>query len=148
MDWKQVVDQANKVHRETINHTFSWLCLPLKVSKNFLGLLGITPTPVPGEDAQWVGFCENCYKITNGTDDMTLHASVGGFRNNGISHCYSCGTEKEIQGFRDKDIDMLKLSCKYHWDKYPLIPYNWHTLNETERFQLLGVKNEDQLSQG
>jgi hypothetical protein len=89
--------------------------------------------PIPGKDAQWLACCVTC-------DDMTLHASRGGFHDRGIDHCYTCGLEKRIGGIRQEDVDRMITSCRFHWQKYPLIPYTWHLLSENERWIILGMK--------
>ena len=85
--------------------------------------------PIGGKDAQWIGYCDEC-------DDYELQVSRGGFYNGGITHCYCCGKEKKTKGFRAEDIESMKLSCKFHWRKYPVIPYNWHKLTEEKRKKL------------
>jgi len=86
--------------------------------------------PVPGEDAQWIALCDAC-------QEMTLHVTRGGFYNGGIDHCYTCGKEKELTGFRQDDIDRMKTSCWCHWQKYPLCPYNWHQQTEEQKLNIL-----------
>lgn len=94
--------------------------------------------PIPGKDAQWIGYCPKC-------DDSELHASRGGFRNGGIQHCYGCGHEREIKGFKECDIKSMVLSNKYHWQKYPLLPFNWHLLSESQKWSLLSPKSSEGL---
>ena len=58
----------------------------------------------------------------------------------GVQHCYGCGHERELTGISQKDIDRMVLSDALHWRKYPLLPYNWHTLSEEVKWQVLGMK--------
>ncbi len=88
---------------------------------------------MPGEDAQWLEWCEVC-------GDMELYVTRGGFKHGGIRHCYGCGLETLVRGISDVEIERSKLSCKYHWLKYPILPYNWHTLTEEQKNQLLWSK--------
>lgn len=88
--------------------------------------------PIPGKDAHWSGFCHNC-------KDLTSFASRGGFRNGGAEHCYECGHEQETKGIKEEDIKRMVISSKYHWQKFPLIPYNWHELTEAEKWKVLGL---------
>ena len=93
--------------------------------------------PTPGKDAQWIANCSTC-------DDMELHVSRGGLRNDGITHCYGCGREKTTEGFKQDQIDRLVLSCKFHWQEYPIIPYNWHELTESQRWNVLGMAGNNE----
>jgi hypothetical protein len=88
--------------------------------------------PVPGKDAHWAAFCPKC-------KDLTSWASRGGFKPGGTEHCYDCGFERETKGFSQEDIDRMVLSSKYHWMKYPLIPYNWHELTEDGKWRILKI---------
>lgn len=94
--------------------------------------------PIPGEDAQWLAWCDTC-------KEYELHVSRGGFQNGKIDHCYCCGTEKELKGFKKSDIDQMKISSKWHWLKitgkpnYPKLPYDWHKLSESKKFSLLRI---------
>lgn len=90
--------------------------------------------PVIGYDARWAAFCIKC-------KDLESMASKGGFKNGGIGHCYTCGNEQTIKGFDESDIHRIILASKYHWLKYPLIPYDWHKLSEQERWNILGVNS-------
>jgi hypothetical protein len=64
---------------------------------------------------------------------MTLHVT----RNGTIDHCYSCGLEKPLTGIKEANIKDMKVSSWAHWQKYPLIPYNWHTLTEDQKMEIL-----------
>ena len=86
--------------------------------------------PQRGKDAQYIAYCHHC-------DDYELHASRGGFRNGGITHCYYCGFEKETQGFRQDDIDGMIISSSVHWRKFPKIPYHWHKFTEQQKQEVL-----------
>lgn len=89
--------------------------------------------PIPGKDAQWLALCKHC-------DDTELFASRGGFKTGGIEHCYGCGNEKTTTGIKETDIERIKRSCRFHWEKFPIFPYNWHTLTEEEKWKILGTK--------
>lgn len=91
--------------------------------------------PVPGEDAIWIAECKHC-------DDMTQFVSRGGFRNDGIEHCYTCGNEKRTRGIRQDDIDRMITSAWCHWQKHPLVPYNWHELSEEAKWEVLNCTKE------
>ena len=98
-------------------------------------LCGKPNTPIPGSDAQYIGHCPTC-------EDMELFVTRGGLKLGGVEHCYGCGTEKEVRGFSQKDMDGLILHSRGHWRKYPLLPYNWHEKTEVEKFELLRVKRK------
>lgn len=89
--------------------------------------------PIPGEDAQWAAICPNC--------DMTIFVSRGGFKNGGIEHCYECGLEKETKGITENGMKRMIMSSKHHWEKYQLLPYDWHTLTEEMKWTLLGFRS-------
>jgi hypothetical protein len=69
-------------------------------------------------------------------------ASRNGLTNGGIEHCYTCGTERPTNWFKDKDIEYLVSASKAHWRKYPIIPYNWHLLEEEKRWAILWSKTK------
>ena len=100
---------------------------------NLIKKLLIKNKPIAGLDAQWIGFCSQC-------NEYELQVSRNGLKNGSITHCYFCGKEKETSGFKEEDINWLKLSCKYHWQKYPIIPYNWHELKEEQKKNILKGK--------
>jgi hypothetical protein len=80
--------------------------------------------PKIGQDAQWIGWCNHC-------EDSELQVSRGGIR--GVQHCYRCGSEKPISGFKQDDIGHLIMTSRIHWSKHSRLPYEWHTLTEAEK---------------
>ena len=90
--------------------------------------------PIPGLDATWIAYCPQC-------GDWEMFASRGGHFLGGIEHCYNCGHEQETKGLREEDIENTIRACQSSWSrkKKPLIPYNWHTLTEEERWKVLGM---------
>jgi hypothetical protein len=92
---------------------------------------GKPTTPVPGVDGQYIAYCPRC-------DDSELFATRGGFT--GVEHCYGCGLEKEVRGLKQRDIDGLILSSWSHWQRWPLLPYNWHEKTEEEKMKILFPK--------
>ena len=93
--------------------------------------------PVGGVDAHWAGFCEKC-------KDLTSKASRGGFKVGGIEHCYECGHEQETKGINQREIDRMVLFSRFHWEKWPAIPYNWHELTEEQRWKVLDMNQKEQ----
>jgi hypothetical protein len=57
----------------------------------------------------------------------------------GVQHCYGCGIEKPLKGF--KDIERMVISSKHHWRKHKPLPYNWHTLTEEQKWKALGMNH-------
>lgn len=89
--------------------------------------------PVPGKDATWVAFCPRC-------GDYGSFASRGGYRLGGVERCCGCGTKSVTKGVSQEDIDRMVVASKYHWKKFPLVPYDWHVLEDKDRWKVLFPK--------
>ena len=91
--------------------------------------------PVPGIDWHYSRYCQKCRNYED-------HATKGGV--NGTQHCYTCGhvstPPRHSDGrtvFGTPVLEYCIASSKAHWQNYPIIPYNWHELNEDERWNIL-----------
>ena len=84
--------------------------------------------PVPGVDWQYHRLCSKC-------DDFGNHATVGGV--NGQQHCYNCGHRSAAPILDAKRAREYVLSSYFHWVKWPILPYNWHTLDEEAKEAIL-----------
>lgn len=101
---------------------FVWSSEPFKAVVN---------KPVPGIDANFHLYCRTC-------DSSEMHSSRGGYRIGGVLHCYTCGTETEINTIPvNSTAEEMITSSWAHWLKFPRIPYNWHELSEPERWSIL-----------
>jgi hypothetical protein len=89
--------------------------------------------PVSGKDARWIQRCPRC-------ETWTSHASRHGFATMCLVHCYECGYERAEAGHSAESVKSGIVSAAAHWQKYPVIPYNWHTLSEKERWAILESK--------
>lgn len=86
--------------------------------------------PIPGVDWQYHRLCRNC-------DDYGPHVTVGGV--NGQQHCYHCGHRSEpvnLISEPEKAKSCVRSSWD-HWQRWPVYPYNWHTLSEEEKEALI-----------
>ncbi len=92
--------------------------------------------PAPGLDGRWFGNCPRC-------QDMTGHASRGGLQPPGKSHCYECGLERPMFKMKVEESKRMATDAWAHWRRFPIIPYNWHQLSESERWTVLCGKIRD-----
>lgn len=91
--------------------------------------------PVPGKDAQWIGWCKCC---DPGADDPQLLVSRGGFQPGSKAHCYGCGHEAVIDWTnKPEDFERMIISSWAHWQKHAVLPYFWHELDEPTKFIVL-----------
>lgn len=88
--------------------------------------------PIPGLDFRFLAECKNC-------DDYTGFTSVRGGEQ---CQCNTCGDRTSRFHFDAKQLAELRLSSLSFWNSWKMIPYNWHTLPESEKEKFLGRKKK------
>jgi len=88
--------------------------------------------PIPGVDHKYSRDCPNC--------GHNSHVTKGGVH--GIQVCYGCGRESapvNLVGEPEKAKACVRDSY-YHWQRWPILPYDFHTLSEDRQWELLAGK--------
>ena len=84
--------------------------------------------PIPDVDIRFAASCLSCNRVS-------CHATRGG--RYGVKHCYHCGDESPMFKLSEEQWRDSLLHSWSHWQDYPRLPYNWHTLPEAKRLEIL-----------
>src|SRR5262245_60022177 len=87
-----------------------------------------TRFPISGLDFRFLADCPKC-------NDFTGFTSVRGGE---LYQCNACGDRSKQFNFRADDIKSMRLSSWSFWQKWKMIPYDWHTMPEAEKEKWLG----------